>query len=253
VATWWQAVRDGPLPQAFRWRAELVRRGYNASDAVLAPSAAFAAATAEAYHLTRRPTIVRNGRRDPAPGRSRATERFAFTAGRLWDEGKNLDTLDRAAGRIAIPVLAAGPLNGPNGASVTFPNLRLLGRLTDQQISDRLAARPVYVSTARYEPFGLAVLEAARAGCALILSDIPTFRELWDGAAVFVAADDDDAVARAIERLTADEKVRDELGRAARERSQGYSVESMCLGVLAVYRSLTGPASEVTSVEEAAA
>ena len=34
------------------------------------------------------------------------------------------------------------------------------------------------------------MLEAASAGCPLILGDIPTFRELWDGAAVFVAPDD---------------------------------------------------------------
>ena len=41
---------------------------------------------------------------------------------------------------------------------------------------------------ARYEPFGLAVLEAAQAGMRLVLSDIPSFRELWDGAATFVAS-----------------------------------------------------------------
>ncbi len=48
------------------------------------------------------------------------------------------------------------------------------------------AAATVFASMARYEPFGLAVLEAAQAGMRLVLSDIPTFRELWDGAAIFV-------------------------------------------------------------------
>ena len=50
-----------------------------------------------------------------------------------------------------------------------------------------MARTAVFVSPALYEPFGLAVLEAAQAGCALVLSDIPTFRELWDGVALFVA------------------------------------------------------------------
>ena len=65
----------------------------------------------------------------------------------------------------------------------------LLGAL-DERRSERLAWRSGRSSprTALYEPFGLAVLEAAQAGCALVLSDIPTFRELWDGAALFVAA-----------------------------------------------------------------
>ncbi len=43
----------------------------------------------------------------------------------------------------------------------------------------------VFASCARYEPFGLAVLEAAQAGMALVLSDIPSLREIWDGAAMF--------------------------------------------------------------------
>ena len=136
-----------------------------------------------------------------APERRRAPP-FAFTAGRLWDEGKNLRTIDRAAGRLAgsVPVLAAGPTDGPGGARIALHHARPLGRLRADEIARRLAERPIFVSAARYEPFGLSVLEAAQAGCALVLSDIPTFRELWDGAADFVPADDDRALAAAIER-----------------------------------------------------
>ena len=39
--------------------------------------------------------------------------------------------------------------------------LDCLGRLDDEEIARELGLRPVFVSLARYEPFGLAVLEAA--------------------------------------------------------------------------------------------
>ncbi|MFL5224058.1 MAG: glycosyltransferase, partial [Microvirga sp.] len=90
----------------------------------------------------------------------------------------------------------------------------------------------------RYEPFGLAVLEAAQAGCALVLSDIPTLRELWDGAALFVAADDDAAIAAAIRDLVADPRRRARLGVAARARSEIYTVESTAQGMMAIYEAV---------------
>ncbi len=50
-----------------------------------------------------------------------------LTAGRLWDRGKNVALLDRLAARMAVPVRAAGPLAGPNGAFVSCDNLECLG------------------------------------------------------------------------------------------------------------------------------
>jgi glycosyltransferase involved in cell wall biosynthesis len=239
VATWWSAMRREPLPEDFRWRMDLVRRGYAAATALTAPTAAFAAATARAYDLSSAPRVVRNGRRAPAvPTPGAEPEPAVFTAGRLWDEGKNIAALERAAARLPFGVEAAGPLEGPNGARIALNHVVALGRLDDEAVALRLARRPIVVSVARYEPFGLAVLEAAQAGCALVLSDIATFRELWDGAALFVPADDDRAIADAILRIAGDPALRARLGEAARERSLSYSVEAMSAGLLAVYRSL---------------
>lgn len=238
VATWWQAVRSGSLPDDFLWRTDLVRRGYRAADLLLAPTAAFADATARVYDLTRTPVVVRNGRRAPQVGKNDLDAPFAFTAGRLWDEGKNLAAIDRAAARLSIPVSAAGALQGPNGARIELHNAMALGLLSDAEIARYLSARPIFVSAARYEPFGLAVLEAAQAGCALVLSDIPTFRELWEGAAVFVAQDDDEAIAGAINALAKDVETRRGLGGAAKDRAATYSLEAMSEGVLGAYRSL---------------
>jgi len=253
VATWWQAVRGGPLPDEFIWRTDLVRRGYHAADTLLAPTAAFAQATAQTYGLARTPTVVRNGRRALPAGGNGPEGLFAFTAGRLWDDGKNLATIDRAAARLTLPVFAAGPLQGPNGASIEMRNAMPLGRLSDAEVTRYLSTRPIFVSAALYEPFGLAALEAAQAGCALVLSDIPTFRELWDDAAVFVQPNDDDAIATAIERLAQDGSERSRLGSAAKERASAYTINAMSAGVLAAYRSLLALRTDQSSAEEAAA
>ena len=236
VGTWWEAVREGPPPSDFAWRTRLVARGCASADALVAPTAAFAAATARFYGLAEAPVAIHNGRR-PSPLAARGPAPFAFTAGRLWDEGKNLRALDRAAARLAgsVPVLAAGPTESPGGARIALDHIQTLGRLGEGDVARRLAERPVFVSAALYEPFGLAVLEAAQAGCALVLSDIPTFRELWDGAAEFVPAADDRAIAAAIERAARD---RDRLGAAVRARAGRYTVEAMAARTAAVYRSL---------------
>jgi glycosyltransferase involved in cell wall biosynthesis len=237
VATWWEAVQGSELPEDFAWRTELNRAGLHAADAVVTPTAAFGEAVRRRYGLAHPPRTVHNGR-TPSKLPDSAPHDFVFTAGRLWDEGKNLATLDAAARGISVPVRAAGPLQGPNGAQVIFDNIHCLGNLGEEELGRWLSARPVFVSAALYEPFGLAVLEAASAGCALILSDIPTFRELWDDVAFFVPAKDQEGFTRAIANLVGDEFERAAMGRAARERAARFTPDAMAAQMASLYRSL---------------
>jgi glycosyltransferase involved in cell wall biosynthesis len=238
VATWWAAVKQTALPQEFEWRRDLVGRGLRAAHAVVAPTSAFAAATERAYRLDRQVVPVRNGRMPPCL-RALPHGDFAFTAGRLWDEGKNAQTLDRAAARIDAPFQAAGPTHGPNGARVGLEHLIGLGELSEATLAGVLAARPVFASAALYEPFGLSVLGAAQAGCALVLSDIATHRELWDGAATFVDARDDEAFAAAITELLCDRGRRRDLGDRARAHARKYTPERTARGMAQIYARLT--------------
>ena len=241
VVTWWDAVVGGALPREFAWHAELMRRGCLAASTLVAPSRAFAEVTARRYALPRRPVVVHNGRR-PMAAAGEVPEGvpplFVLTAGRLWDKGKNLRTLDLAAARLDLPVLAAGPLDGPNGDRAEPQHLRALGSLGEPALAALLARRPIYASLALYEPFGLAVLEAAQAGCPLVLSDIPTFRELWGASALYVPPRDEAAAAAAIARLAEDPAERARLGAAARRRAARYTVEAMAGAMLDVYRPL---------------
>ncbi|MDY6922514.1 MAG: glycosyltransferase family 4 protein [Pseudomonadota bacterium] len=234
LASWWSAVKgEAPMPDAFRWRTDLLARGYAGCDRLIAPSYAFMQTTAAFYGAL--PQAVHNGRASPAPATRAARNPVVLTSGRLWDEGKNVRTLDRAAGRMRGQVHAAGALRGPDGQGVDFEHILCLNQLDPAVLAALLERSAVFASLSLYEPFGLGVLEAAQAGCALVLSDIPTFRELWQGAAVFVAADDDAAVAGALDGLLDDPERAAELGRAAMARSARFTVDAMVEGTLAVY------------------
>lgn len=235
VSTWWEAAKGTPLGRDYRWHRALTADGLRAVDAVVAPTAAYAAIVARHYRLDRAPLAVHNGR-TPAPGYDAAAPAadVALTVGRLWDGVKNAALLDRAAARLPIPFLAAGASRGPHGETVRLGHLRELGHLSGEQIAAHLAKRPIFVSAASFEPFGLAVLEAAQAGCALVLADIPTFRELWDGAAHFVPLDG--AWCEAIETLVLDTAARSRLGDAARARAARYTPEATAARMVSLYR-----------------
>lgn len=234
MATWWQAVKpDAPPPHALAWRTRLTRAGLAAADAAIVPSAPFGEAAAAVYG-TRRFTVVANGRARPAAVAARA-RRGAMASGRLWDEGKNMAALDAAAGLTDVPIAVAGATDGPNGARQTFAHARLLGALDADGVRDALAGARSYVSTALYEPFGLGVLEAAQAGCALVLADIPTLRRLWDGAALFVDPRDPAAIAAAIERVERTPALATALGAAARRRAATMTDARMAADTLAVH------------------
>ena len=237
IATWWQAVHGGSLPPHLAWQRERTAAGYAKADALIAPSAAFSAATMSAYGHSIAPLVVRNGRASHQAREPIGRVDAVFTSGRLWDFGKDLATLDDAAASLPWPVLAAGPLDGPNGERASFSHLQATGRLSHDQVANHLAASPIYATSARYEPFGLGVLEAAQAGCALVLSDIPTFRELWDGVAIFVQPGDAQGYAAAVTDLMHDPVRRAALGDAARVRAGRYTVDAMVAGTLAVYQS----------------
>jgi glycosyltransferase involved in cell wall biosynthesis len=237
VATWWDAVRGQDLPHDFAWRRDQVAEGYARAQMLVAPSHAFAEATRRVYGLSVLPRVVYNGRSRSAASSTKRVlpTEFAFTAGRLWDEGKNVKAVDRAASLTQIPILAAGSLVGPNGAVIELPHLQALGQLDNAEITACFKAANVFVSPAYYEPFGFSILEAAQSGTALILSDIPTFREIWGEAASYVACDDAGALATEIERLMGDAVFRRRRGTEARRRAAHYGVEAMGRKMLPLY------------------
>ena len=135
----------------------------------------------------------------------------------------------------SVVIHAAGPMCGPSGERVQTEHLATLGPLSAAELARWYAETAIFISASRYEPFGLAVLEAAQAGAALVLSDIETFRELWDGAALFFPAGDASALAAVLSRLHENEPLRRQLASRAMARARDWSADRMIKATLGVY------------------
>lgn len=236
VRSWWRACR-GCEPDA-EWDdyRSGVKAGLDAGDAWAAPTRAFRDEIEALYAPQTHGHVLHNGI-EPVDAAG-PKQPVALAAGRLWDEAKDVRTVVAAASRIACPVVIAGATRDEDGNEVAGGAARLVGEVSREELLNRMGEAAIFTSASVYEPFGLAVCEAAASGCALVLADIPTSRELWDGAALFFAPRDADALAAGINRLAEDAPLRDALGRRARERAALYTARRMTEETSALYRTL---------------
>lgn len=241
VASWWRNVKgENPPDDAwFRRYHDWVQDGLLGAHMCAAPSAWMAAQTEELYGAPD-VRVVHNGRSHVRFASFTAREPMVVAAGRLWDEAKGVQDLAAAAPDIRGRVVLAGSATHPGGgANFATGSADYQGLLSASGLRDLLGRTAVYAATSRYEPFGLAPLEAALAGCALVMTDIPTFRELWDGCALFYPPGDTDALAECANRLLGDAGLCGDFARAAGERArQRYTPERMAIGYEALYQEM---------------
>ncbi|XXX74560.1 glycosyltransferase family 4 protein [Sorangium sp. So ce134] len=242
VLSWWAAVLGGEAPPEYdRYRRE-VARGLAAASAVVAPTQAMLDALvrhhgALAPLACARAAVIPNAA-DPdrfAPG---PKDDVILAVGRLWDQAKNIAALGEVAPRLPWPIQVAGSDVHPGGGSRPLPSLEHLGVLSPSGVAAALARASIYAHPARYEPFGLSVLEAALSGCALVLGDIPSLREVWRDAALYVDPGDTEALRRALQALIDDPGRRREMASRARARAFDFSPRRMARRYLHLYGEL---------------
>ncbi len=237
VCSWFQCVHGcEPTPDWDEYRRR-VRLSLRHADLVTAPTGAALKMLARHHGAFHAAEPIYNGC-EPIEYFLPKAEDVVFSAGRLWDPAKNIATLDRAASKIRLPVYAAGTTTGPDGQRIELKNTRGLGYLDQTQLRQWYRRAAVFVLPSVYEPFGLTALEAGLAGCALVLSDIPSLREVWGQAAIFVPAHDDQALACAVNRLAEDAALRQEYRRRAQQKARTYTLVRMAAHYHRDYRAL---------------
>jgi glycosyltransferase involved in cell wall biosynthesis len=243
--SWFRAVRGGDAGGEWDGYRRRVRSGLLAAEEVVAPTRAILRAILDAHHVPVDGRVIPNGR-NLAITRTEKTN-IVLAAGRLWDEAKGISTLASAAPRLSWPVRIAGQTSAPGIARQHIGadwGVHMLGSLSPEELAAEMARASIYALPARYEPFGLSVLEAALAGCALVLGDIATLREVWGHTAVYVPPDDVDALVHAIESLVRDPLRRGGLAASARARALKLTPQRMAAAYRALYDDVT-PAREV--------
>ncbi|MDQ3288009.1 MAG: glycosyltransferase family 4 protein [Pseudomonadota bacterium] len=252
VLSWWRGVHDldAPEPEWQRYR-ESVGSGLAAADMVVAPSRSMLGRLEHHYGPLRNPRVIYNARTPAATNDLIRREPLILAAGRLWDPAKNIGALSAVAPGLDWPILVAGEHRHPNGHDLDLPDVRLLGPLSSSELAEWMARASIYALPARYEPFGLSALEAAQAGCALVLGDIDSLHEVWGDAALFVDPDDHAALAAVLRRLIADPVLRAGHVARARARAVRYAPDAMVDAYRRAYSELeTGPGRRGRSPDE---
>ncbi len=238
VCSWWRAVHGQAAPEEWNGYRRRVEAGLDGATRIVAPTRAMLDALAREYDWHGRGDVIHNGLPVPSVV-DRARGHRIFAAGRIWDDAKNLRALDEVAPRLRWPVVMAGDACTPHGVQRTPRHAEYLGRLAWPDVTSRMSESAIYALPAKYEPFGLSALEAAQRGCALVLGDIASLRELWDGAAAFVPPGDRRALQATVNGLCDDEARRDHLAGAGRRRSARYSDATMVDRYLALYETVS--------------
>ncbi len=245
VVSWWVAVAGDPPPQSswLGWYRDAVTRGLAGATVVIAPSRWMLHQVEFHYVRPKCAAVIYNGRTPSLFNPHLAREEKIVTAGRVWDPGKNVGLLLET--EMPAPVQIVGSRRQPGAPGNEFAagnmgsDVQLHQHQDEPQMAQILARAWIYAATSRYEPFGLAPVEAALSGCALVLSDIPSFRELWEGAAVFFRSNDAQDLRRALELLVHDSSLRQRYASLASNHARRhFNAKRMTDAYMELYKAL---------------
>ena len=246
VTSWWMAVH-GETPREtewYRWYRDVLTSGIAGATTVVAPSKWMLQQIGLYYVQPKQIAVVYNGRNPGLFNPHGTKEDLVVTVGRLWDGAKQVGLLSQY--EHDIPIYIAGPeKHADESLRKSFPglpqrrNVHFQGTLSEGQMSQLLSRASIYAATSRYEPFGLAPLEAALSRCAIVANDIPTFREIWGSAALYFGANDALELASTIEKLNRDRELRLTYANLAYNRArQRYTAERMVDDYISLYESV---------------
>ena len=235
VLSWAEACVPGGLePSSWLSRyVDMVQKGLQGADALVAPTFDMLSALKRNFVLPFSQSVISNGR--SVKESDCPVERLlqAVTAGRLWDPSKNLSVIEQIKD---FPVMIAGDVDGQPMLLPRNSTLRYLGFLPESELHCLFRQSHIYIAASIYEPFGLAPLEAALCGCALVANDVPSFREVWGSAALYFRTLPQ--LQRLLERLSSDGGLLADMQSHTLARARRYTAKTMTLKYLAAYTKL---------------
>ena len=235
VLSWAEAcLPQGLEPSAWldRYR-NLVSGGLREADVVVAPTAWMLHALLKNFATDAEVRVISNGRSlTTSAGQVRVMQ--AVTVGRVWDKAKGIDSLLKTCWSLPLYIAGEQQFDNASAPQAAATNVQWLDSLSEEKVVTLLQRSSIYLGPSRYEPFGLAPLEAALCGCALVLRDLPSFREIWSDSALYFSTERE--LEEIVNQLSSDAARLNSMQKAALQRAAEYSVERMTEAYLELYR-----------------
>jgi glycogen(starch) synthase len=249
LLSWWVAVH-GHEPretQWMRWYRSMVADGIRGATMIVSPSLYMLDTLRLCYAKPAHSAVIYNGRNPLLFNPYTSKEDSVLSVGKLWDAGKQVSLLTQHSHPLPVCIVAADqpvdvmrfPLRADVKLKTEEYDVAFRGPQTEAQLRHLYSKASIYVATARYEPFGMAPLEAALSRCAIVANDIPVFRELWGDAALYFRTNDAASLADALLCLSEDRDFCRAHGNLAYQRARTrFPARRMIDDYLDLYRRL---------------
>ena len=171
-----------------------------------------------------------------------------LAVGRLVDASKQVFLLTQEPYSVPVCIVGAEhtvpmpriPIRADVKVATDQTSVAIRGPQTEAQLRALYSRASIYAATARYEPLGMALLEAAFSRCAIVANDIPSFREIWGDAALYFRTNDAASLAENIRMLSEDRPMRRAYAELAYTRArERFTTKRMIDDCLQLYRSLS--------------
>lgn len=249
VITWWLSVHGRePADSAWLdWYRETIIRGLQRAEAVVTSSRWMDQMLRVAYGDGHEECVIHPGRNPIYFNPYISKEDSVLAIGRLWDTGKQVALLTHHSHGIPVCIVGADhpvpspptPVRADIRVSTEKHEIAVKGAQTESQLRALYSRATVFAATSRYEPLGLAPIEAAFSRCALVANDTPVYRELWGDAALYFARNDADSLAEVLSQLKGDRELTHLYGTRAYNRArERFTAKRMVEDYLRLYRQL---------------
>ena len=268
VITWWLSIH-GHEPAAsawLKWYRETMVAGLRRADAVVTTSRWMEEMLRLAYGDNFEGYVIPPGRNPIYFNPFVTKEESVLAIGRLWDTGKQVALLTQHTH--GLPVCIVGADNPIPAPPVLFSPIRtpappvpiradvrvstgeheisVKGAQTESQLRSLYSKSTIFAATSRYEPTGLASIEAAFSRCALVANDIEVYRELWGDAALYFERNNAESLSEVLGQLDADRELTRFYGTRAYNRArERFTARRMVDDYLRLYRRLRTPKAAV--------
>jgi glycogen synthase len=258
VITWWLSIHERePAASAWlKWYRETIVAGLKRAEAVVTTSRWMEKMLRDAYGNNNdnenefEAYIIPPGRNPIYFNPFVTKEESVLAIGRLWDTGKQVALLTQH--KHALPVCIVGadnpipappvPIRADVRVSTGEHEISVKGAQTESQLRSLYSKSTIFAATSRYEPTGLASIEAAFSRCALVANDTEVYRELWGDAALYFERNDAESLSEVLAQLDEDRELVRLYGTRAYNRArERFTARRMVDDYLRLYRRLRTP------------